>query len=144
MFMRPASAKQIDAGLAVLRVITGIVFAVHGYQKFFMMGLDETAGFFGSLGIPMAELAAPLIATLELAGGIAVALGLLTRPIALLLVFDLLGAIALVHAKNGFFVPRGIEFVLTLMTAALTLALAGPGSASVDRMLSGRSASARR
>ncbi|MEO5580675.1 MAG: DoxX family protein [Gemmatimonadaceae bacterium] len=137
--MRPASAKQIEAGLAVLRVVTGIVFAVHGYQKFFMMGLDGTAGFFGSLGMPMPGIAAPLVATLELAGGIALALGLFTRPLALLLVSDMLGAIALVHAKNGFFVPKGIEFVMTLGTVALALALAGPGSPSLDRMLSGRS-----
>jgi uncharacterized membrane protein YphA (DoxX/SURF4 family) len=44
-------------------------------------------------------------------------------------------AIILVHAKNGFFLPTGVEFVGTLMTGAIALALAGGGAASVDRAL---------
>jgi putative oxidoreductase len=51
--------RQMETGLGLLRVVTGIVFAVHGYQKFFMMGLEGTAGFFGQLGIPLPAVGGP-------------------------------------------------------------------------------------
>jgi len=137
MIPRYASPKQIDLGLAVLRIVAGIVFVAHGYQKFVVMGLEGTTGFFAQSGVPMPGITAALVATLEVVGGIALVLGLMTRLVAALLAVDVLGAIIFVHAKHGFFVPMGIEFVLTLMTAAVTLALAGPGALSVDRMLGG-------
>ncbi len=135
MLTAPATTRQIETGLALLRFVTGVIFMAHGYQKFFMMGLDGTAGFFGGQGVPMAGIAAPMIATLERAGGAAFALGFLTRPLGVLLALDMLGAITFVHAKNGFFVPMGIEFVMLLMIAAATLAIAGPGSPALDRIL---------
>ena len=133
MIQRFASPKQIDMGLAVLRIVTGIVFAMHGYQKFFTMGIEGTTGFFTSLGVPLPGIAAIVVATLELVGGIALALGLFTRLLAIPLAIDMLTAITLFH--RGFFVPKGVEFVLTLMAASITLALAGPGAWSLDRML---------
>lgn len=136
MIQRLGAPRQIDLGLAVLRVVTGLVFAAHGYQKFFIMGIDGTTGFFTQLGVPLPGIAAILVATLELVGGIAVILGIFTRIIAVPLAIDLATAIVLFHAKNGFFVPAGIEFVLTLMAASIALALAGPGSPSIDRMVS--------
>jgi putative oxidoreductase len=127
--------SRADQAFAILRVVAGIVFAAHGWQKFFVMGIAGTTGFFTSVGAPLPALAAPVVATLELAGGAAVVLGLFTRPIALLLACDMATAIILVHAKNGFFVPGGIEFVMTLGTAALALALGGAGAWSADRAL---------
>ena len=136
VIQRMGTPKQIDLGLAVLRVVTGLVFAAHGYQKFFIMGIEGTTGFFTQLGVPLPGIAAILVATLELAGGIAVVLGIFTRLIAVPLAIDMASAILFFHAKNGFFVPAGIEFVMTLMAASIALALAGPGSPSLDRMMS--------
>lgn len=130
-----ATPKQIENGLAVLRIVTGVIFAAHGYQKFFLMGIDGTTGFFTQLGVPLPGIAAVLVATLELGGGLALIAGLFTRFIAVPLAFDMATAIFLFHAKNGFFVP-GVEFVLLLMAAAITLALAAPGSLSVDKAIS--------
>ena len=132
MLQATASPRHIETGLAILRVVTGLVFAAHGYQKFFIMGIDGTTGFFTQVGIPLPAVAAVAVATLELAGGVALMLGILTRIIAIPLALDVAAAIFFVHAKNGFFVPGGIEFVLMLMTAAVTLALAGPGAPSLD------------
>ena len=56
--------------------------------------------------------------------------GFLARPIAFLLMCDMLTSILLVHLGNGFFVPAGIEFVMTLAAAALAIAVAGAGVAS--------------
>jgi putative oxidoreductase len=128
----PATA---NAGVAVLRIVTGIVFAMHGYQKFFQMGVPGVTGYFGSLGVPAPHFFAILVSTLELIGGIALVLGLVTRVIAIPLNIDMMTAIVLFHAKNGFFVPKGIEFVLMLMTSCIALVLAGPGAFSIDRAL---------
>ena len=127
--------RQIDIGLAVLRIVTGIVFAMHGYQKFFTMGIPGVTGFFTQLGIPLPHVFAIVVASFELFGGIALILGLFTRLIAVPLAIDMLVAIILFHSRHGFFVPQGIEFVTTLMASCIALAFAGPGTISIDRIL---------
>jgi putative oxidoreductase len=132
------AARRTEIALTLLRVVAGVVFFMHGYQKFFLMGIPGVTGFFTSVGAPMPGISAYVIATFELVGGIALILGLFTRIVAIPLILDVAGAIILVHSKHGFFVPMGVEFVTTLLTATIVLALAGGGAASIDRML-GRS-----
>ena len=123
----------------VLRIVVGFLFAAHGWQKFNEWTIAGTTAAFSDMGIPMAEVAAPVIATLELVGGIALILGLLTRPVAVLLTLDMLGALVLVHLSAGVFVANnGYELVLLLGAAALALALVGPGRVSADYALFGR------
>jgi putative oxidoreductase len=122
-----------------LRVILGFLFTAHGWQKFNEFTIAGTQASFAKMGVPAAEVAAPVVATLELAGGIALILGVLTRVVAALLALDMLGALFLVHASAGIFASAGgYEFVLLLATAALALALTGAGRISVDRALFGR------
>ena len=132
MVSRIGSARQGQAALGVVRIVAGIIFMAHGYQKFFMMGIPGVTGFFGGLGIPMPGAAAVLVATVELVGGFLLAVGLFGRFIAVPLAIDMATAITVVHAKNGFFGPKGIEFVLLLMTAAIAIAIAGSGAFSID------------
>lgn len=125
---RPALA------LTVLRVIIGLVFVVHGYQKVFEMGLGGVGGFFGSLGVPAPQLAAVLVSFLELIGGALLILGLLVRPVAALLAADMLVALFMVHLPKGFYVAGGgYEFVLTLLGALVALVLGGAGAHALDR-----------
>jgi len=126
-------------GTAVLRVVIGVVFLMHGGQKFFM-GFHNVGGFLGSVGIPVPQIAAIVLTLLEFFGGIALVFGLFTRWIALLLAIDMAVAIVTVHMKNGFFVPRGFEFPLTLLAANLCLTLSGAGAASVDRVIARKKA----
>lgn len=123
----------------VLRVIAGFLFAAHGWQKFSEFTIPGTQAAFTQMGVPAAQVAAPVIATLELVGGIALILGVLTRVFAALLAVDMLGALFLVHASAGVFAATGgYELVLILAAAALAVALVGAGKVSVDKVLFGR------
>ena len=126
----------------ILRVIIGFLFAAHGWQKFSEFTIAGTQASFTQMGVPAAEAVAPVVATLELVGGVALILGVLTRVFAALLAVNMLGALFLVHASAGVFVATGgYELVLILAAAALAVALVGAGSVSVDKVLFGRSTS---
>ncbi|MDB4886751.1 MAG: DoxX family protein [Gemmatimonadetes bacterium] len=133
-----SGSRQQRLGIAVLRVVTGIVFVMHGYQKVFVYGFAGTAGAFTKMGIFMPSVMGPFIALLELFGGLALIIGLLTRLAALGLAFDMLGAILMVHLAGGFYLPSGYEFALTLLAACVALVLAGPGSPSADDAIASR------
>ncbi|HYH77737.1 MAG TPA: DoxX family protein, partial [Arthrobacter sp.] len=130
--------------ITILRVILGFLFAAHGWQKFNEWTIAGTQASFVKMGIPAAEIAAPAVAVLELGGGIALILGVLTRIVALLLALDMLGALFLVHASAGVYAATGgYELVLLLAAAALSVALTGAGRISVDKALFGRRANSK-
>ena len=127
------------AARTILRVVTGFLFAAHGWQKFNEFTIAGTQASFAQMGVPAANLVAPVTATLELVGGVALILGVLTRVFAALLAVNMLGALFLVHASAGVFVATGgYELVLILAAAALAVALVGAGKVSVDKALFGR------
>lgn len=118
----------------VLRIGVGLIFLIHGYQKMFIQGFDGVAGFFGGIGIPLALFFAYVVTILELAGGLMLILGLLTRWISGLLAINMVIAFLVVHVQNGFYVSGGgYEFVLVLFVASVSLLLSGAGVLSLDR-----------
>ncbi|MFJ3959262.1 DoxX family protein [Arthrobacter sp. NPDC090010] len=134
-----STSRTTDTALAVLRIALGVVFFAHGWQKVFEFTLPGVQGSFGQMGVPAAEIAGPAIAFLELIGGAALVLGLVTRVVGALLALDMLGAIVLVHAQAGLFVDQGgMELVLVLGVGALALAIAGAGRFSLDALVFGR------
>lgn len=120
-------------GLTVLRVVVGIVFLLHGYQKLFKFGFHGVAGMLGHLGIPLPAFFAVVVTLVEFVGGILLITGVATRIAAGLIAVDMIVAILAVHLKNGFFNPNGFEFPLTLLAATICLAIAGGGAFSLKR-----------
>lgn len=133
-------SRRVDTGLFILRIVVGVIFLVHGGQKLFVFGFAGVSGAFGQMGIPAPGITGPLTALVEFLAGGALVIGLLTRLAALGLAIDMLGAILLVHMKNGFFNPMGYEYPLTLLAANVAIAIAGAGYYSTDRVIAERRA----
>jgi putative oxidoreductase len=139
-----STQRQHAIAITIVRVITGIVFTAHGYQKLFVYGIAGVQKAFTTMGAPMPMVTAPLVGGLEFFGGLALVAGLLTRLVGLGLAIDMLGAIVLVHHSKGFFLPMGYEFVLLLLVLSLSLVVGGSGSYSVDGIIADRSGSSQR
>ncbi|AGP48863.1 DoxX family protein [Psychrobacter sp. G] len=133
--------SKAGAAALILRVPVGLILAAHGAQKLFGWfggnGLAGTAGWLSSMGMEPGFLMAILAGSAEFFGGLALVLGLLTRPAALVAAFTMLVAIFSVHIGNGLFAADGgYEYALTLMVALLALAVQGGGYLSMDNALS--------
>lgn len=125
-----------DFVILLARVVLGVVFMAHGWQKLSINGIDTVAGFFGQVGVPMPVVAAWSASLVELIGGAALILGAATPIAALLLVADMAGAYWFVHQGNGIFVDQGgFELVGALAAACLILAAVGAGRYSVDGLV---------
>jgi putative oxidoreductase len=131
----PIGGRLVDIALLALRVVAGLMFAQHGAQKLFGWFADAQAG--GRL--PSAGSLPWIAGVLELVGGILVALGLFTRPVALLLTGEMAVAYLMAHAPQGVWpvLNRGEPAVLYCFIYLL-LAAAGAGAYSLDATLRGR------
>ncbi len=128
------NSQVAGAGRALLRVTAGLALALaHGLGK-----IPPSEGFISNVegfGFPAPLLFAWLSATAEVAGGFLLALGLLTRPAALLIVINMTVAFFLAHA-GGPFGER--EKALLFGVIALFYLLAGAGRYSLDAVLRNR------
>jgi putative oxidoreductase len=115
-------------------MIAGAIFAAHGSQKLFGTfhgpGLSAWIGMMGVIGYP--------VAIGEFFGGIGLFFGFLTRFSAASIILIMLGAISMVHFKNGFFLEKGgFEYPLALIGLLLPILIAGPGKYTVGVKLPG-------
>lgn len=136
------SLLSSNAGMAalILRVPVGLILAAHGAQKLFAWfggyGLEGTGQWMASIGLEPGYWLAMMAGSAEFFGGIALAIGLLTRPAAVVTAFTMLIAIFSVHISHGLFVSNnGYEFALTLLVATAALTIQGAGSLSVDNVI---------
>lgn len=128
-------SRTFDHGLLVIRLALAIVMIAHGWQKLFSYGHAGVAGGFAQMGMPAPQIAAALIIAVEFFGGLLMLAGLFTRYVGAAFAFAMLVATVQVHLANGFFLPRGYEFTMTLGAVALGLALTGAGRFSADGYL---------
>jgi putative oxidoreductase len=118
-----------DIGLLVLRVFAGLSLAIaHGFGK--VPPSPQFQSSVEALGMPAAM--AWLSAFAETAGGFALAAGLATRPVALLIAGNLAVAAFLRHASDPY--PRK-ELALLFLATAVCFLFTGAGRFSLDRMI---------
>ncbi|MDE3177441.1 MAG: DoxX family protein [Pseudomonadota bacterium] len=126
-------------GEPLARVATGLMLMPHGAQKLFGWfggyGVEATGQFFAAkLGLPPSL--ALLSGLIEFFGGLALAVGFLTRPVAALIVGLMAVAVLAVHISAGYFwTSGGYEYPLLWGLVALSFVLRGGGRYSVDALI---------
>ena len=120
----------------LIRLVAGTFVVGAGFGKF-LDHAQEVRDFRG-FGVPLPDLAVPLAGTIEVVGGILVVIGLLTRPAALLVAANLLGALLTAGINEG----GTFHLVIgpSIMLAMLVLVWTGAGAYSIDGRLLGPSA----
>jgi putative oxidoreductase len=122
------------AGPLIMRLIVGYVFMLSGWGK--LNNLPLMIQNFTEWGIILPKIMTPFVAGVEFFGGIMLILGLFTRIPAAMLAFTMLVAIRVAkwEAVDSLETLLGFEEA-TYFAAFLWLAIAGPGAASLDRLL---------
>jgi putative oxidoreductase len=127
-------ARLTPHALAALRIVTGLLFLFHGLVKLFGfpavegMGRVELFSLFGLGGV------------IELVGGGLVMLGLFTRPAAFIASGEMAIAYWMFHAPGSLYpIVNGGDPAILYCFIFLYLAVAGPGSFSLDGLLRSRS-----
>lgn len=133
IFKPPSLPARASAGLFVLRLVAGLAFVCHGWPKiqdpFGWMGPDSTYP-----GILVA-----LAAVAEFGGGLAWILGFLTPLASFGIACTMAEAARMHYMKGDKFVDTAgggsYELPLVFLSIAILLLFAGPGSASVDKIV---------
>jgi putative oxidoreductase len=125
--MFEALGRYQERALGLLRIFAGFAFFPHGAQKLFGWFDGRTADLFSVLG---------LAGVLEFFGGLAILLGLFTRPVAFVLAGEMAVAFLWRHLPRAFWpiLNRG-ELAVLYCFIFLYLATAGPGRWSLDGLL---------
>lgn len=124
--------EQQAWALFLVRLVLGYTFFLHGSQK--VLGLFGGPGLSGfvtwTVGLGVPSWLAYLAAFFEFIGGILLFTGIVPEVGALLVIAVMIGAINLVHWKNGFFIQNsgmGFEYTLNLVLFAIASIIGGPG-----------------
>ena len=127
--------------LLILRLALALIFVYNGYPKL-THPTDQMREFFTSHGFPAYFVG--LAGIIECFGALLLAIGLFTRPAALVLAGEMAVAIAKVHTVHGLIVVRDYQFPLTLAASCFVLATIGAGIVSADHLIFGETSKKRR
>lgn len=122
----------VDLSLLIMRLVVGVIFFAHGAQKLFGAfdgpGLSKMVEMMGPMAYP--------VSVGECLGGLGIIFGFLSRFSAASNLVIMLGAIGMVHGKNGFFLSnQGYEYNLALIGLLAPIVLLGPGKFSIGKFL---------
>ena len=122
------------AGPLIMRLVVGYVFMLTGWSK--LNNLPQMIQNFTDWGIPFPTILTPFASGVECFGGAMLILGLFTRIPAAMLAFVMIVALKVAKWENVDSLETLLGFEeVTYFAAFLWLAIAGPGAASIDRLL---------
>lgn len=128
-----------DIALLAARLILGILFVAHGWQKLNSWGIDGVQESFAGMGVPAPEISAYIATFAELIGGIMLIAGLALPVVAVVLSFVMAGAAYYAHIDAGFWnTDGGYEWPLALIAGLLAVGFAKAGPAAADTYLFSR------
>ena len=128
-----------DPLILFARLLMVALFVIFGWQK--LTGYDGAIAYFTQAGVPLPSLAAPIAVIMELGVAIAIALGLLARPLAILLALYTLATAIIGH---HFWTMSGLDQIeaeinffknISIISGLLLLFITGAGRFSLDAML---------
>lgn len=127
-----------EMAIEVLRIYLGIALFIKGVQ--FMVNEEQAAEYMAMITFPFFEfLSMHVIAVVHIAGGLLLAIGLITRIAALIQVPILLGATFFVHFQQGLFTKaQNLEFVLLVLVLLVIFVIYGSGPLSIDYVIEKR------
>jgi len=125
--------SSIDLPSLILRLAIGTLFIIHGYPKLTAAQRTQGGAWMKSMGMPASMV--PFGGVVEFFGGLALILGILTPIVAALAALWMLSTTWLVTTKAKKKYVGGYEIDVTLLLAALALALLGSGIYSIDHVL---------
>lgn len=117
--------------LALVRIVAAYLFLLHGTSKLFSLPATQMSG------VPLTSMAG-VAGVLEVAGGVLLILGLLTRPVAFLLSGQMAVAYFMVHVKPGTTllpVLNGGDAAILFCFIFLYFVFAGPGAWAIDNRI---------
>jgi len=120
-----------DSALLIIRIASALAFLYHGAGVLFgAFGGPGAAGFAGFTHTSLTV--AYLVGLAQFCGGLAMLTGIFARIGALCIAIVMVGAIQMVHWKNGFDIGRGgMEYALTQLLIAIAVLFAGAGKFSL-------------
>lgn len=125
-----------DGALLFLRLVLGIIFIAHGWDRMFVIGVVENTGRFSAVGVPQPELSTWIVSLSELIGGSLLVVGFLCTFVAGAMALLMAAATYFVHLNHGLFVDQGgFEYTLLLVAALFIIVVFGSGRASIDGVL---------
>lgn len=123
--------------LVFLRVVVAVLMIIHGIARIQLDIVDDFGGFLTANGFPIGFYAAWAITIFEIVGGLVLASGFYTVIIACIFIIELFFGIALVHAKDGWFVVgagrNGMEYSVLLIAALFVIAYSHYGISPTRR-----------
>lgn len=125
------TGSTTSAAILVGRILLSLLFILAGFSK--LTAISATAGWFGSIGLPVPTVTAVVVGLVELIGGLAILVGFQTRIAAIVIALFTIGATLIAHLDFAdmtqfLFFQKNFAIVGGL----LVLAAVGAGSYSVD------------
>lgn len=136
---QPFGAANLDWAALPLRIALGVIFIDAGLGKY-RRGVRGFSDWLASMHYPFPYLAGPMVATLEIFGGVLLLMGLLTSWVAIPLAFNMLVATYTNKFKlqapfQGSEDAQGYELDVLMVLAAVALILLGSGPLSLDSLI---------
>lgn len=128
----PMLDTQTRWGITILRAAVASVFVIHGLARTYLGTVGGFGEYLSGQGFPAGTALAWTLTIVEIVGGIALALGLVVRPLTIWFAVQIATGIAMIHGRAGWFVVghgrNGAEYSVLIIACLIAVALTDTAS----------------